>query len=116
MISRHLGSTPTNTRSAGHYAVKVFRTPRRTLLLQKRHVNARLKYVNDHLNKPAAFWILVLWSDETKIELFGETAQTMFEGNKTKSINQSAPYPLLRLEVAQSWCGDVSAHQRCRNY
>ncbi|KAF2345262.1 Transposase Tc1-like [Trinorchestia longiramus] len=30
-------------------------TPRRTLLLQKRHVKARLKYANDHLNKPAAF-------------------------------------------------------------
>ncbi|KAF2354766.1 hypothetical protein FHG87_014475 [Trinorchestia longiramus] len=38
------------------------------------------------LNKPAAFWNLDLWSDETKIELFGGTAQTMFGGNKTKSI------------------------------
>ncbi|KAF2348384.1 Transposase Tc1-like, partial [Trinorchestia longiramus] len=45
------------------------RTPHRTPLLQKRHVKARLKYANDHLNKPAAFWNSVLWSDETKIEL-----------------------------------------------
>jgi len=30
-----------------------------------------LKYANDHLNRPAAFWDSVLWSDETKIELFG---------------------------------------------
>ncbi|KAF2347671.1 hypothetical protein FHG87_021572 [Trinorchestia longiramus] len=44
--------------------------PRRTPLLQKRHVKARLKYANDHLNKPAAFWNSVLWSDETKIKLF----------------------------------------------
>ncbi|KAF2354220.1 Transposase Tc1-like [Trinorchestia longiramus] len=32
------------------------RTPHRTPLLQKRRVKARLKYANDHLNKPAAFW------------------------------------------------------------
>ncbi|KAF2353337.1 Transposase Tc1-like [Trinorchestia longiramus] len=50
------------------------RTPRRTPLLQKRHVKARLKYANDHLNKPAAFWNSVLWSDETKIELFGRNS------------------------------------------
>ena len=50
------------------------RTPRKTPLLQRRHVQARLKYANDHLNKPAAFWDSVLWSDETKIELFGRNS------------------------------------------
>lgn len=50
------------------------RTPRKTPLLCKRHVQARLKYANDHLNKPAAFWDSVLWSDETKIELFGRNS------------------------------------------
>ncbi|KAF2348584.1 Transposase Tc1-like [Trinorchestia longiramus] len=48
--------------------------PRRTPLLQKRHVKASLMYANDHLNKPAAFWNSVLWSDETKIELFGRNS------------------------------------------
>ncbi|KAF2355182.1 Transposase Tc1-like [Trinorchestia longiramus] len=42
------------------------RTRHRTPLPHKRHVKARLKYANDHLNKPAAFWNSVLWSDETK--------------------------------------------------
>ncbi|KAF2360127.1 hypothetical protein FHG87_009122, partial [Trinorchestia longiramus] len=50
------------------------RTPRRTPLIQKRPVKARLKYANDHLNKPAAFWNSELWSDETKIELFGRNS------------------------------------------
>ncbi|KAF2349333.1 hypothetical protein FHG87_019911 [Trinorchestia longiramus] len=45
-----------------------------------------------------------------KSNYLGETAETMFGGNQT-SINQSAPYPLLSLEVAQSGCGDVSALQ-----
>ncbi|KAF2358526.1 Transposase Tc1-like, partial [Trinorchestia longiramus] len=47
------------------------RTPHKTPLLQKRLVKARLKYANDHLNKPAPFLISVLWSDETKIKPFG---------------------------------------------
>ncbi|KAF2345014.1 Transposase Tc1-like [Trinorchestia longiramus] len=50
------------------------RTSHKTPLLQKRHVKARLKYANDHLNKPAAFWNAVLWSNETKIELFGKNS------------------------------------------
>ncbi|KAF2346192.1 Transposase Tc1-like [Trinorchestia longiramus] len=50
------------------------RTPRRTPLLQKRHVKTRLKNANDHLNKPAAFWNSVQWSDEIKIELFRRTS------------------------------------------
>ncbi|KAF2353951.1 Transposase Tc1-like [Trinorchestia longiramus] len=110
------------------------RPPRRTSLLQKCHVKVKLKYANDHLNKPAAFWNSVLWSDETKIELFGRNSTNHvwrqqnvcrsnfsnsreswikhgmqcnsaylqrirlkiedFRCNKTKSINQSAPYPL----------------------
>ncbi|KAF2346906.1 Transposase Tc1-like [Trinorchestia longiramus] len=50
------------------------RTPHKTPLHQKRHVKAMLKYANNHLNKPAAFWNSVLWSDETKIELFGRNS------------------------------------------
>ncbi|KAF2366002.1 Transposase Tc1-like [Trinorchestia longiramus] len=50
------------------------RTPHRTPLLKKHHVKARLKYANDHLNKPAVFWNSVLWSDETKIKLIGRNS------------------------------------------
>ncbi len=37
------------------------------LLLKKAHVQARLKFVNDSEEN----WVQVLWSDETKIQLFG---------------------------------------------
>ncbi|KAF2368255.1 Transposase Tc1-like [Trinorchestia longiramus] len=50
------------------------RIPHKISLLKKRHVKARLKYANDHLNRPSAFWNSVLWSDETKIELFGRNS------------------------------------------
>ena len=44
---------------------------RRKPLLQKWHLKARLKFAADHMDKEKAFWNKVLWSDETKIELFG---------------------------------------------
>ncbi len=40
-------------------------------LLRKAHVQARLKFANEHLNHSEENWVKVLWSDETKIELFG---------------------------------------------
>ena len=47
------------------------RSPRKTTLLKTRHVIARLKFAREHLEKPAYFWDKILWSDETKLELFG---------------------------------------------
>ena len=47
------------------------RTPRKTPLLKPKHVKARLEFANRHLEKPASFWNKILWSDETKIKLFG---------------------------------------------
>ena len=40
-------------------------------LLKKAHVQARLKFANEHLNDSENAWEKVMWSDETKIELFG---------------------------------------------
>ncbi|KAI4890787.1 hypothetical protein NFI96_000033 [Prochilodus magdalenae] len=44
---------------------------RKVPLLKRAHVEARLKYANDHLKDEPSYWEKVLWSDETKIELFG---------------------------------------------
>uniref|UniRef100_A0AAZ3PQJ5 Transposase Tc1-like domain-containing protein n=2 Tax=Oncorhynchus tshawytscha TaxID=74940 RepID=A0AAZ3PQJ5_ONCTS len=40
-------------------------------LLKIAHIHARLKFANEHLNESEDNWVKVLWSDETKIELFG---------------------------------------------
>ena len=40
-------------------------------LLQNHHKNARLQFATAHGDKDRTFWRNVLWSDETKIELFG---------------------------------------------
>ncbi|KAI4885645.1 hypothetical protein NFI96_007302 [Prochilodus magdalenae] len=40
-------------------------------LLKKAHVQAHLKFANEHINDSERDWEKALWSDETKIELFG---------------------------------------------
>ncbi|KAL0190438.1 hypothetical protein M9458_013136, partial [Cirrhinus mrigala] len=40
-------------------------------LRKKAHVQTRLKFANEHLNDSEENWVKVLWSDETKIKLFG---------------------------------------------
>ena len=40
-------------------------------LLKRAHVQARLKFAKEHLDDPEEAWEKVMWSDETKIELFG---------------------------------------------
>ena len=40
-------------------------------MLKKAHVQAHLKFAKEHLNDSEKAWEKVLWSDETKIELFG---------------------------------------------
>lgn len=47
------------------------RSPRKTPLLNKKHVKARLKFAQQHLEKPVDYWETIVWSDESKIELFG---------------------------------------------
>lgn len=44
---------------------------RKKLLLQDRRRKARLKFARDHQDKDQVFWRHFLWSDETKIQLFG---------------------------------------------
>ena len=43
----------------------------KVLLLKKAHIQAHLKFANKHLDDSEEGWEKVLWSDETKIELFG---------------------------------------------
>ncbi|KAF2354760.1 Transposase Tc1-like [Trinorchestia longiramus] len=73
------------------------RTPRRTPLLQKGHVKGRLKYANDHLNKPAAFWNSVLWSDETKLELFGRNSTNHVWRQQNEEYKPKCTIPIVKL-------------------
>ncbi|CAJ0955270.1 unnamed protein product [Ranitomeya imitator] len=47
------------------------RRARKVPLLSKRPVKARLQFAHDHLEDSETDWFKVVWSDETKIEIFG---------------------------------------------
>ncbi|XP_075444851.1 uncharacterized protein LOC142488342 isoform X3 [Ascaphus truei] len=44
---------------------------RRKPLLSKKNIAARLKFAKEHIDDPQDFWNNVLWTDESKVELFG---------------------------------------------
>ncbi|KAK3549749.1 hypothetical protein QTP86_007732 [Hemibagrus guttatus] len=49
------------------------RVPRRKPLLSKKNIKARLSFARKHLDDPQDFWENTLWTDETKIVLFGRS-------------------------------------------
>ncbi|MBN3276205.1 TCB1 transposase, partial [Polyodon spathula] len=51
------------------------RVARKKPLLKKYHLKARLEFARKHESDPAAMWEKVLWSAETKIELFGQNSK-----------------------------------------
>ncbi len=66
-----------------HYAVKDWNpaAARKVPLLKKAHVLARLKFANDSEEN----WVKVLWSDETKIQLFGiNSTRRVWQWSKTQ--------------------------------
>ena len=54
------------------------RSARKKPLLQNRHKKDRLEFATAHGDKYRTFWRNVLWSDETKIELFGHNDHRYF--------------------------------------
>ena len=47
------------------------RRPRKTPLLRKEHLEARLTFARGHLKQDPSFCSTIMWSDATKLELFG---------------------------------------------
>ncbi len=47
------------------------RAPRQKPLLSKKNIKVHLSFARKHLDAPQDFWENTLWTDETKVELFG---------------------------------------------
>uniref|UniRef100_A0A8C4RNL8 Transposase n=1 Tax=Erpetoichthys calabaricus TaxID=27687 RepID=A0A8C4RNL8_ERPCA len=62
--------------SAIHQSGLYGRVARRKPLLSKRHMAARLEFAKRHLKDSQSMRKKILWSDETKIELFGMNARS----------------------------------------
>ena len=74
-------------------------------LLQNRHKKARLRFVTAHGNKDRTLWKNVLWSDETKIELFGHNDHRYVWRKKGEACKPKNTIPTVRHGVAASCCG-----------
>ena len=48
---------------------------RRNPLLSKKNIAAHLKFAKEQLDVPQRYWQKNLWTDETKVELFGRNTQ-----------------------------------------
>uniref|UniRef100_A0A803JCJ7 Transposase Tc1-like domain-containing protein n=1 Tax=Xenopus tropicalis TaxID=8364 RepID=A0A803JCJ7_XENTR len=51
------------------------RIPQRKPLLYKKNIAARLKFAKEHLDVPQQYWQNILWTDETKVEVFERNTQ-----------------------------------------
>ena len=60
-----------------HEAELFDRVARKKPLVNKVSRGKRLKYAKDMLNKPLGFWKTVIWSDESKFNLFGSDGKVM---------------------------------------
>ena len=68
-------SRRTTIYSAIHQSGLYGRVARRKPLLSKRHMTAHLEFAKRHLKDSQTMRSKILWSDETKIELFGLNAK-----------------------------------------
>ena len=72
------------------------RSPRKVPLLKRRHVRSRLNYVKTYGEKTQEFWNKVIWSDETKIELFGKNTATRVWRKSCTAYNKKNTIPTVK--------------------
>uniref|UniRef100_A0A8D0A2J4 Transposase Tc1-like domain-containing protein n=1 Tax=Sander lucioperca TaxID=283035 RepID=A0A8D0A2J4_SANLU len=72
------------------------RVIRRKRLLRPHHKNQRLKFANEHIDKPDALRKQVLWTDEVKIELFGRNEQRYVWRRKGTEFNEKNLCPAVK--------------------
>ena len=64
---------------------------RKKPLLQNSHKKARLRFATAHGDKDSTFWRNVLWSDETKMELFGHNDHRYVWREKGEAASRKTP-------------------------
>ena len=81
------------------------RSARKKPLLQNHHKNARLRFATAHEDKDHTFWRNVLWSEETKMELFGHNDRGYMWRKRKRLANRSTPSQPWSTGMAASCCG-----------
>ncbi|KAK3567122.1 hypothetical protein QTP86_010083 [Hemibagrus guttatus] len=69
---------------------------RRVPLLKPVHVRARLKFAREHLDDPEEDWENVIWTDETKIDLFGKNSTCRVWRRKNAELHPKNTIPTVK--------------------
>ncbi len=69
---------------------------RRVPLLKPVHVQACLKFAREHLDDPEEDWENVIWSDETKIKLFGKNSTCRVWRRKNAELHPKNTIPTVK--------------------
>ena len=72
------------------------RVARRKTFLRKCHKISRLQYAKQHRDKPQNFWNKDIWSDETKIELFGHNHKRYIWRGVNKAHDERYTIPTVK--------------------
>ncbi len=78
---------------------------RRKPLLKMMHKKDRKQFVEDKQTKDMDYWNHVLWSVETKINLFGSDLSSMCGGNQVRSTKTRVSCLQSSMGVGVSWSG-----------
>ena len=66
---------------------------RKKPLLKAHHKQRRLEFAQAHMEDSPLQWSKILWSDETKIELFGQNQKSMSGVSLAKNLTLTTPSP-----------------------
>ncbi|KAG2459621.1 TCB1 transposase, partial [Polypterus senegalus] len=95
-VERGEPSRRTTISAAIHLSGLYGRVAKRKPLLSKRHMAARLEFAKRHLKDSQTMRNKILWSDETKIELFGVNARRHFWRKPGTTHHQANTIPTVK--------------------
>ena len=72
------------------------RVMRKKPFLRPQHKQNRLKFAKEHIDKPDAFWNNMLWTEETKIELFGHNHKRYAWRKKNEAFKERNVMPTVK--------------------
>lgn len=70
--------------------------PRKKPLISKRNKTKRLNFAREHVNKPPEFWQSILWSDESKFNIFGSDGRGRVWRSKAETLRTECLRPTVK--------------------